>query len=47
VDSLERAVQEFYGLFTTSEGEPLVSEEEAEPMDASERGQERVQVKRG
>jgi F-type H+-transporting ATPase subunit alpha len=46
VGSLERAVQEFYGQFTTSEGQTL-QEEEAEPMDAAERGQERVQVKRG
>jgi F-type H+-transporting ATPase subunit alpha len=48
VSSLERAVEAFYGQFTTSEGESLqVNEEEAEPMDASERGQERVQVKKG
>jgi len=48
VDSLERAVEAFYGQFTTSEGESLkVNEPEAEAMDASERGQERVQVKRG
>jgi F-type H+-transporting ATPase subunit alpha len=45
VSSLERAVEQFYGQFTTSEGESL--EEEAEPMDASERGQETVQVKKG
>jgi F-type H+-transporting ATPase subunit alpha len=48
VQSLEKAVEDFYGQFTTSEGEPLkVNEPEAEAMDASERGQERVQVKRG
>jgi F-type H+-transporting ATPase subunit alpha len=46
-NTLEAAVDEFYGQFTTSEGEPLtVNEPEAEAMDASERGQERVQVKR-
>jgi F-type H+-transporting ATPase subunit alpha len=48
VQSLERAIEAFYGQFTTSDGEPLVvNEPEAEAMDASERGQERVQVKRG
>ncbi|MGZ4508099.1 MAG: F0F1 ATP synthase subunit alpha [Blastococcus sp.] len=48
VQSLEKAVEEFYGQFTTSEGESLkVNEPEAEAMDASERGQETVQVKRG
>jgi F-type H+-transporting ATPase subunit alpha len=48
VQSLERAVEAFYGQFTTSDGEPLqINEPEAEAMDASERGQERVQVKRG
>ncbi|MCV2488768.1 F0F1 ATP synthase subunit alpha [Geodermatophilus sp. YIM 151500] len=47
VKGLERAVEEFYGQFTTGEGETLkVNEPEAEAMDASERGQERVQVKR-
>jgi F-type H+/Na+-transporting ATPase subunit alpha len=47
VNSLEKAVEEFYGQFTTSEGETLqLHEPEAEAMDASERGQERVQVKR-
>nr|WP_280790627.1 F0F1 ATP synthase subunit alpha [Blastococcus sp. CT_GayMR20] len=47
VQSLEKAVEEFYGQFTTSEGESLkVNEPEAEAMDASERGQERVQVKK-
>ena len=47
VASLERAVETFYGQFTTGEGESLqVNEPEAEAMDASERGQERVQVKR-
>ncbi|MGY1720844.1 MULTISPECIES: F0F1 ATP synthase subunit alpha [unclassified Blastococcus] len=48
VASLERAVETFYGQFTTSEGQSLAGNEpEAEAMDASERGQERVQVKRG
>jgi F-type H+-transporting ATPase subunit alpha len=48
VQSLEKAVEEFYGQFTTSEGESLKADEpEAEAMEASERGQERVQVKRG
>ncbi|MGY2084630.1 F0F1 ATP synthase subunit alpha [Blastococcus sp. SYSU DS0539] len=48
VASLERAVEAFYGQFTTTDGESLtVNEPEAEAMDASERGQERVQVKRG
>jgi F-type H+-transporting ATPase subunit alpha len=48
VASLERAVEAFLGQFTTSEGESLqVNEADAEPMDASERGQERVQVKKG
>jgi F-type H+-transporting ATPase subunit alpha len=48
VQSLEKAVDAFYGQFTTSDGEALVvNEPEAEAMDASERGQERVQVKRG
>jgi F-type H+-transporting ATPase subunit alpha len=46
VSSLERAVEAFYGQFTTSDGESLVNEPEAEAMDASERGQERVQVKK-
>jgi F-type H+-transporting ATPase subunit alpha len=47
VTSLEKAVEEFYGQFTTSEGESLVlNEPEAEPMDASQVGQERVQVKK-
>jgi F-type H+-transporting ATPase subunit alpha len=48
VSSLDKAVEEFYGQFTTGEGETLqLHEDEAEAMDASERGQERVQVKRG
>jgi F-type H+-transporting ATPase subunit alpha len=48
VAGLEKAVEAFYGQFTTSDGETLkVNEPEAEAMDASERGQERVQVKRG
>ena len=43
----ERAVEAFYGQFTTGDGESLqVNEPEAEAMDASERGQERVQVKK-
>jgi F-type H+-transporting ATPase subunit alpha len=47
VQSLEKAVEAFYGQFTTSDGETLhVHEPEAEAMDASQRGQERVQVKR-
>jgi F-type H+-transporting ATPase subunit alpha len=47
VSSLERAVEAFYGQFTTGDGEPLqVNEPEVEAMDASERGQETVQVKR-
>jgi F-type H+-transporting ATPase subunit alpha len=47
VQSLEKAVEDFYRQFTTSEGENLkVNEPEAEAMDASERGQERVQVKK-
>src|SRR5687768_14718767 len=47
VESLERAVESFYGQFTTGEGDSLqVHEDEAEAMDASERGQERVQVKK-
>jgi F-type H+-transporting ATPase subunit alpha len=46
VQSLERAVEAFYGTFTTSDGSSL-DEPEAEAMDASERGQERVQVKKG
>ncbi len=47
VSGLERAVEEFYGQFQTSEGGTLrINEDEAEAMDASERGQERVQVKR-
>jgi F-type H+-transporting ATPase subunit alpha len=47
VSSLEKAVEAFYGQFTTSEGESLaVKDDEAEAMDASERGQERVQVKK-
>ncbi|MGY1737441.1 F0F1 ATP synthase subunit alpha [Geodermatophilus sp. SYSU D00684] len=46
VGSLERAVESFYQQFTTSDGTSLVNEPEAEAMDASERGQERVQVKK-
>ncbi|MGR6965714.1 F0F1 ATP synthase subunit alpha [Geodermatophilus sp. URMC 61] len=47
VQGLERAVEDFYGQFQTSEGGTLrINEDEAEAMDASERGQERVQVKR-
>jgi len=45
--AVERAVEEFYGQFQTAEGSTLrIHEDEAEAMDASERGQERVQVKR-
>jgi F-type H+-transporting ATPase subunit alpha len=48
VGSLERAVETFYGQFTTSDGESLRGNEpEVEAMDASQRGQETVQVKRG
>jgi F-type H+-transporting ATPase subunit alpha len=46
VASLERAVEAFYGQFTTSDGESLQADEDAEPMDASERGQQTVQRKR-
>jgi F-type H+-transporting ATPase subunit alpha len=47
VSSLERAVETFYGQFTTSDGEPLqVKDEDVEAMDAGDRGQETVQVKR-
>jgi F-type H+-transporting ATPase subunit alpha len=47
VGSLERAVEAFYGQFTTSDGEPLqVNDPEVEALDASQRGQETVQVKR-
>jgi F-type H+-transporting ATPase subunit alpha len=47
VGSLERAVETFYGQFTTSDGEPLqVNDPEVEAMDAGQRGQETVQVKR-
>nr|WP_279526874.1 F0F1 ATP synthase subunit alpha [Modestobacter roseus] len=47
VSSLERAVEAFYGQFTTGDGESLqINEPEVESMDASERGQETVRVKR-
>jgi F-type H+-transporting ATPase subunit alpha len=47
VSSLERAVEAFYRQFTTGDGESLqVDEPEVEAMDASQRGQETVQVKR-
>jgi F-type H+-transporting ATPase subunit alpha len=46
VASLERAVEAFYGQFQLPDGGTLVNEPEAEAMDASERGQERVQVKK-
>ncbi|SDO20955.1 ATP synthase F1 subcomplex alpha subunit [Klenkia soli] len=47
VRNLENAVETFYGQFTTSDGESLkVNEPEVEAMDASQRGQERVQVKK-
>ncbi|WP_369253604.1 F0F1 ATP synthase subunit alpha [Geodermatophilus amargosae] len=47
VSSLERAVEGYYRQFTTTDGSSLLDEPEAEAMDASERGQERVQVKKG
>ena len=47
VSSLEKAVDAFYGEFQTSDGTSLVQQDDAEAMDASERGQETVQVKRG
>nr|WP_275585739.1 F0F1 ATP synthase subunit alpha [Geodermatophilus sabuli] len=44
---LEAAVEDFYGQFQLSDGGTLhLNEPEAEAMDASQRGQERVQVKR-
>ncbi|WP_369139844.1 F0F1 ATP synthase subunit alpha [Modestobacter versicolor] len=47
VGSLERAVETFYGQFTTSDGESLqVKDPDVEAMDAKDRGQETVQVKR-
>jgi F-type H+/Na+-transporting ATPase subunit alpha len=47
VGSLERAVEAFYGQFTTSDGESLRGQDEdVQAMDASQRGQETVQVKR-
>jgi F-type H+/Na+-transporting ATPase subunit alpha len=47
VSGLERAVETFYGQFETSEGSSLqIDEPEAEAMDASQRGQETVQVKK-
>ena len=40
-------MEAFYGQFTTSDGESLkVDEPEVEALDASQRGQETVQVKR-
>ena len=47
--SLESAYDSFLDQFETSEGGSIKvgHEPEAEAMDASERGQERVQVKRG
>ncbi len=45
VAGLERGIESFYGQFQLSDGGTL-NEPEAEAMDASERGQERVQVKR-
>jgi F-type H+-transporting ATPase subunit alpha len=48
VNSLERAVETFYGQFQTSEGGSLqVQDEDVEAMDAGERGQQTVQRKRG
>jgi F-type H+-transporting ATPase subunit alpha len=47
VKSLEKAVEAFYEQFTTSDGESLqVKDEDVEAMDAKDRGQETVQVKR-
>ncbi|KQS73292.1 F0F1 ATP synthase subunit alpha [Modestobacter sp. Leaf380] len=47
VANLESAVEAFYGQFTTSDGESLkVNEPEVEAMAATDRGQERVQVKK-
>jgi len=48
VSSLERAVETFYGRFSTSEGERLQGHEDAgvQAMAAGDRGQETVQVKR-
>ncbi|GAB3362186.1 F0F1 ATP synthase subunit alpha [Modestobacter lapidis] len=47
VGSLERAVDSFLDQFRTGEGESLkVNEAEVEAMDAGDRGQETVQVKR-
>jgi F-type H+-transporting ATPase subunit alpha len=47
VRSLEKAVEAFYEQFTTSDGESLqVKDEDVEAMDAGDRGQETVQVKR-
>jgi F-type H+-transporting ATPase subunit alpha len=46
VAGLESAVQAFLGQFTTAEGESLLDDEQVEPMDAADRGQERVQVKK-
>jgi F-type H+-transporting ATPase subunit alpha len=47
VRSLERAVEAFYEQFTTSDGESLqIKDEDVEAMDAGDRGQETVQVKR-
>jgi F-type H+-transporting ATPase subunit alpha len=48
VSSLERAVEAFYGHFTTTDGGSLqTSDEDVEAMDADERGQQTVQRKRG
>jgi F-type H+-transporting ATPase subunit alpha len=47
VGNLEKAVEAFYGEFETSDGESLKSDDsDVEAMDESERGQERVQVKK-
>jgi F-type H+-transporting ATPase subunit alpha len=46
VAGLEEAVNAFYGQFSTAEGESLAADEEVEAMDADERGQEHVQVKK-
>jgi F-type H+-transporting ATPase subunit alpha len=46
VRSLDQAIEAFMGQYRTSEGESLVNDEPVEAMDAADRGQERVQVKR-
>ena len=46
VQRLDQAIEAFMGQYRTSEGESLINEEPVEAMDAADRGQERVQVKR-